>query len=106
MKGSDVFYYIDGLHHKCNKTSLNRGVLSIDSPVWLQNKKTAINLKDKDDNMCLKYAVTVALNERIEPSINQYNWKENDFPTGPKGGKSFETNNTTIALKVLFLPKQ
>ena len=56
--------------------------------------------------MCLKYAVTVALNERIEPSINQYNWKEKDFPTGPKDGKSFETNNTTIALKVLFLPKQ
>ena len=100
MKGSDVFYYIDGLYHKCNKTSLNRGVLSIDSPVWLQNKKTAINL------MCLKYAVTVALNERIEPSISQYNWKEKDFPTGPKDGKSFETNNTTITLKVLFLPKQ
>ena len=44
--------------------------------------------------------------ERIEPSISQYNWKEKDFPTGPKDGKSFETNNTTITLKVLFLPKQ
>ena len=59
--------------------------------------------------------LTVALNyqninshpERIsnlKPFIDQYNWKEIDFPSQLKDWKKFELNNKTIALNILFVP--
>ena len=60
-------------------------------------------------------ALTVALNHKqikshseriskIRPFIDQYNWKEIDFPSQSKDWKKFEENNETIALNILFLP--
>ena len=41
----------------------------------------------------------------IEPLIDQYNWKDIDFPAGIKAWKKFEQrNNKEIALNVLFVP--
>ena len=62
-----------------------------------------------DDNNCFQYALTTALNyqnikshpERIsnlKPFIDQYNWKEIDFPSEQKDWKKFELNNKSIAL--------
>ena len=59
-----------------------------------KNKKATINPKNNDDK-CFQYALTVALNyeqikdhpERIsktKPFIDQYNWKEIDFPSHSK----------------------
>ena len=61
------------------------------------------------------FALTVALNHKqikshperiskIKPFIDQYNWKEIDFPSQSKDWKKFEENNKTIALNILFLP--
>ena len=58
---------------------------------WLKNKKATINPKNNDDN-CFQYALTVVLNHqnngknpqrisKIKPFIDQYNWKEIDFPS-------------------------
>ena len=57
----------------------------------VKNKKTAINPRN-NDNKCVQYALTVALTyEKIKKNpqiisniklfIDQYNWKEIDFPS-------------------------
>ena len=81
----DLFYY------HLQWISLKRGGSYVDSPKWLKNKKATINPKNNDNN-CFQYALTVALNyqnvkkdpkriSKIKPFINQYNWKEIDFPS-------------------------
>ena len=96
------------------KIGLKRGGSYIDSPEWLKNKKATINPKNNDDN-CFQYALTIALNHKqikshperiskIKPFIDQYNWKEIDFPSHSKDWKKFEQNNKTIALNILFVP--
>ena len=114
MKGSDfAFDDVDSLYYDFNKTSINRGGSYIDSPQWLKNKKSTINPKN-NDNKCFHYAVTLALNlnridnhperiSKIKPFIDQYNWKDIDFPTMVKDWKKFEYNNE-IALKILYVP--
>ena len=108
MKRSEfVFDGVDLFHYHLQKISLNRGGSYIDSPKQLKNKKANINLKN-NDNKCFQYALTVVLNyqnikkdpqriSKIEPFINQYDWKEVDFPSHQKDWKS-------IALNVLFVP--
>ena len=58
-----------------------------------KNKKATINSKSNDNN-CFQYALSVALNyqnikknlqriSKIKSFINQYDWKETDFPSQP-----------------------
>ena len=63
MRGSNfTFDSVDLLYYHLQKTSLKRtGLLYIDSPEWLKNKKATINPKNNDDN-CFQYALTAALN--------------------------------------------
>ena len=114
MKVSDfAFDGVNSLYYDFNKTSINRGGSYIDSPQWLKNKKSAINPKNNDDK-CFEYAVTLALNlnridnhperiSKIKPFIEQYNWKDIDFPAMNKDWKIFELNNE-IALNILYVP--
>ena len=39
----------------------------------------------------------------IKPFIDQYNWRDTDFPAGIKDWKKFEQNNKTIALNILYV---
>ena len=59
--------------------------------------------------------VTVALNHekikknphritKIKPFIDQYNWKEINFPSYKKNWKKFELNIKSIALNILYVP--
>ena len=41
---------------------------------------------------------------KIKPFIDQYNWKEIDFPSHSKDWKKFESNNKSIALNTLYVP--
>ena len=102
------------LYYHLQKLSLKRGGWYVDSPKWLKNKKATTNSKNNDDN-CFHYTLTVALNyqnikkdpqriSKIKPFIDQYNWKEIDFPSHSKDWKKFEQNNKTIALNILFVP--
>ena len=63
---------------------------------------------------CFQYAVTLALNldkikkdpqriSKIKPFIDQYNWKDIDFPSASKDWRKFELNNR-IALNILDVP--
>ena len=79
-------------------------------------KEEKSNYKSKNkDNECFKYAITVALNHekikkdpqrlsKIKPFIDNYNWKDIEFPSHSKDWKKFEQNNKTIALNILFVP--
>ena len=41
---------------------------------------------------------------KVKPFIDQYNWKEMDFPSHKKDWKKCELNNKSIALNVLHVP--
>ena len=91
MRGSDFeFDGINFFYYNFNKTSIYRGGSCIDSPKWLKDKKSTINPKN-NDHKCFQYAATLAQNfdninnhpekvSKIRPFIDQYNWKEIDFP--------------------------
>ena len=95
MRGSDfAFDGVNFLYYDFNKISIRRGGSYIDSPKWLKNKKSTINPKN-NDYKCFQYAVTLALNldkinkhsqivSKIKPFIEQYNWKDKDFPSTSK----------------------
>ena len=114
MRGSDFeFDGVNFLYYDFNKINLNRGGSYIDSPKWLKNKKSTINPKN-NDYKCFQYAVTLALNldnidnhperiSKIKPFIDQYNWKDIDFPSTSKNWRKLELNNE-IALNILYLP--
>ena len=101
------------MYYDFNKISISRGGSYIDCPKWLQNKKLTINQKN-NDYKCFQYAVTLALNldkinknsqriSKIKPFIEEYNWKDIDFPSTGKDWKKFETNNE-VALNILYAP--
>ena len=92
---------------------MNRGESYIDSPKWLKNKKTTINSKN-NDGKCFQYALTVAFSyqniknnperlKKIKPFIDQYNWKERNFPSHKKDWRKFKSNNESIALNILYV---
>ena len=108
-RGSDFeFDGVNFLYYDFNKISLNRDGSYIDSPKWLKDKKSTRNPKN-NDHKCFQYAVTLALNldninkhpqriSKIKPFIDQYNWKDIDFPATSKDWRKIELNNK-IALK-------
>ena len=114
MRGSEFeFDGVNFLYYDFNEISLNRVGSYIDSPKWLKDKKSTINPKNNDDK-CFQHAVTLALNldnidnhperiSKIKPFINQYNWKDIDFPATNKDSKKFELNNE-VALNISYIP--
>ena len=114
MKGSDFeFDGINLLYYDFNKTSIYRCGTYIDSPEWLKDKRSTINPKNKD-NKCFQYAATLALNidkinkdpqriSQMKPFIDQYNWKDIEFPPTSKDWRKFELNNKVV-LNILYVP--
>ena len=114
MRGLDFeFDGINFFYYNFNKTSIYRGGSYIDSPKWLKDKKSTRNPKN-NDHKCFQYATTLALNfdninnhpekiSKIRPFIDQYNWKDIDFPPTNKDRKIFELNNK-VALNILYIP--
>ena len=113
MRGSDFeFDGINFFNYNFNKASIYRGGSSIDSPKWLKDKKSTTNPKN-NDHKCFQYATTLALNfdninnnhpekiSKIRPFIDQYNWKDIEFPPTYKDWKKFELNNK-VALNILY----
>ena len=113
MRGSDFeFDGINFFYYNFNKTSIYRDGSYIDSPKWLRDKKSTINPKN-NDLKCFQYAATLELifdnvnnhpekKSKIRPFIDQYNWKDIDFPATSKDWKKFELNNK-VALNILFV---
>ena len=64
--------------------------------------------------MCFQYAITAALNHqniihhperisKLRSFINNYSWKDIQFPSHLKDWRKFEQNNKTIALNILYV---
>ena len=115
MKGSSfTFERIDLLEYHLHKISLNRGSSYIKSSEWIKNKGVTINPKNTKDNNCFQYAITAALNyqnigshperiSKLKPFINNYNWKDIEYPSHSKDWRKFECNKT-ITLNILYVP--
>ena len=116
-RGSEfIFEKVDLSYYHLHKTSLTRGKSCIiKSPQWLKNKRATINPKNKKEDNCFQYALTVSLNcekivenpqriSKIKPFISQYERKGIDFPSHSKYWKRFEQNNKTIALNIFYVP--
>ena len=50
------------LNYYFQKIDIKRAESYIKSPDWLVNKRATINPKNKKDNKCFQYAITIALN--------------------------------------------
>ena len=119
MRGSDfVFNHVQSMNYIFHKTDMKRSGSYIDSPEWIKNKKATINPKNKKDDKCFQYAVTIALNHdkigdnpervsKVKPFINQYDWSQINFPSHINDWKKFELNtlNKSTALNVLHVPQ-
>ena len=114
MKDSDfIFNGINYLYYDLNRITISKGGSYIESPKWLKDKKFCINQKNTD-NKCFQYAATLALNfninrdpqriSKIKPFIDNYNWKDINFPAAEKDWNKFEINNKNIALNILYVP--
>lgn len=87
-------------------------------PLWILHRFFWIIKKwkkhyESKKQWCFKYSVADTINHEnigkhperisnIRPFIDQYDWKEIDFPIWSKDWKRFETNNKAIV--VMFLP--
>ena len=92
MRGSDfVFDVINCIYYDFNRITISKGGSYIESPKWLKDKKCTINKKNSD-NMCFKYAATLALN------LNKIN-KNEEFMIGS------ETEEITEKLIMSLLQK-
>ena len=77
MRGSEFAYdNVDSLYYNLNKVSLSRGRSYID-PQRIS---------------------------KIKLFIDQYNWKDIDFPSHSKDWKKLESNNKSVALNILYVP--
>ena len=94
-----------------------KNLLELNSLGWLRGKKEEIiNNNDNNNNSNFQNALDDALNyqaiethpqriSKLKPYIINYNWEGIDFPAGPQEWKKFERNNKTIALEILFVPR-
>ena len=109
MKESDfIFYLVQLMYYKSHKVHFKSGGSYIDSPDWIKGK-TTIYPKNEDDK-CFHYETTIALNcervSNIKPFINKYNWEGTNYPSKIGDWKTFEKNNPTIVLNVLYTNKK
>ena len=72
--GSDfIFESVELMDYKLHKTSFKRVKLYIEFPEWLVNKRATINPKNKKDDKCFQYALTLALNyNKIKKRLRKY----------------------------------
>ena len=116
IKGSSfTFERIDLLEYHLHKISLNRGSSYIKSSEWIKNKGVTINPNNTKDNNYFQYTITAELNyqnidshleriSKLKPFINNYNWKDIEYPSHSKDWRKCECNNKTIALNILYVP--
>ena len=111
-----VFESIERPDIHFHKIDLRRGSSYIPSPEWLDVKKAVINPKNKKDNYCFAYAVTIAIyHEKIGENLDRisnklikytekFDWNGIDFPASAPDYKRFEKLNEDIALNVMYVP--
>ena len=103
-----LFDCVQLLYYKCRKINPNLGGSYIDSPAWIKNEKATITPINKKDNKWLNYEKIGKHVERITKMrlfINKYKWERIKFTSEKHDWKTFEKNNVTISLNVLYAKK-
>ena len=79
---------------------------------WVRGKKEAIINNDNSFQNALDDVLTYQTIQtnperisKLKPYINKCNWEGIEFLAGPKDWIKFERNNKTIALNILFIPR-
>ena len=115
MRGSEfVFDYVESLNHIFYKVDLKRSESYIETE-WLKDKGATINCQN-DDDKCFQYGIAIALNydeiesnhqrvNKVKPFIDQYSWKDINFPSHVDDWKKIELNKNSNALNVLYVPE-
>ena len=78
-----------------------------------KNKEATVNPKN-NNGKCFQYPLTLALNHekiktnpdrisKITSFIDQYTWKEINFPSHKKDWKKFESSYKSIPLNILYV---
>ena len=87
-----------------------KNLSELNSLEWLRGKKEAIINGDNDFQNALYDALNYQPIEtdpqrisKLKPYVNKYNWEGIEFPAGQKDWTTFEQNNKTIALNILFI---
>ena len=112
-KNHVIFLMINNEANNCYYFAV-KNLSELNSSGWLRVKKEAIINGDFDFNF--KDALDDALNyqnieihperiSKLKPYFNNYNCEGIDFPAGPKEWIKSEKNNKTIALNVLYIPR-
>ena len=114
MRGSTyILDSIQCLYYKCHKKHFSCSGY-IDFPDYIKKKSTT-NSKHKDK--CFQYVLTFALSygeielhservSKIETFIDKYKWKGLNYPSNINDRKTFEKNNLTIALNILYIKEK
>ena len=117
MRGSDfIFDSVQLMHYKCHKVDFKRSGSYIDSLDWIKKERATINPKNSDDK-CFQYAATAALNyeeikrnpervSNIKLFTNKNIWEGISYPSKIDNWKTFEKNNLTITLSVLYIKEK
>ena len=97
------------MDYKLHRVHLKRGGSYIKSPEWLENEKTIINLKNKNDGDCLRWSTICALNyseikkKEFENIFKNIKHEYKDFSSEKRDWENFEQNSESVALNLLFL---
>ena len=117
MKASNfIFDSIQLMYYKCHKVNSRRVFYILILQTGQKSKKLITNPKNTDDNF-FQYAATVALTYKkinwnpekvsdIKPFINKYNWKGINQPSKIDDWETFEQNNPTTALIILYIKEK
>ena len=109
IKGNDiVFESVELMDYKLHKVRLTRGGSYIESSERLVNNRGTINPKNENDDKCLQYSITSALNynkitkNEFENIFKKIKHEDTDFWSQQRDWKSFQQKDESIALNVLF----
>ena len=86
----------------------------IETPTWLKLRRRILNPQN-NDNKCFQYSVTLSLYHeqigknyciitKIKQYTNNFDWKNVNFPPQEQDYKTFEMNNKSIAINILYVP--
>ena len=117
MTGINYFFdSVQLIYYECHRGSFIDDGSYINSLDRITKTKTTINQKSIDDK-CIPYTPTAPLNyeeieshpervSNIKPFINKHNWKEINYSSKIDDWKTFEKNNLTIALSILYIKEK
>ena len=96
------------MDYKLHRVRLKRDGSYTNSPEWLLHEGAIINPKNKNDDECLRWSTTCALNyseimkKEFENTFKNIKHEDKDLSSQKRDWENFEQNNESIAPNVPF----